>query len=156
MYPARICTPNVYHENVHKPTFHVYLYIHSMYTCMYILCTPLCTFHIHSMYILCTPPCTFRIHSMYIPLCTFLLRYYVHFPEKCLLIHSRTIGKLYSSYEPRSLWGIRSDGIVCLCVLLVTMLSCHSAIRGGGASHDRIPVPVRQSFAKPCDSLPSC
>ena len=29
---------------------------------------------------------------MYIPFCNFLLSYYVHFPEKCLLIHSRTVG----------------------------------------------------------------
>ena len=40
--------------------------------------------------------CITRMHiylySMYIPFCTFLLCYYVHFPEKCLLIHSRPVG----------------------------------------------------------------
>ena len=80
MHLARICTPNVYHENVHKPTFYVYLYIHSMYTSMYILCTPPCTFHIHSIYI------PYKFH------CAPFFCVIMYFPEKCLLIHSRTIG----------------------------------------------------------------
>ena len=57
--------PNVYHKNVHP----VRMYIRRIYIM------------VHSMYI-----------SMYIPFCTFLLCYYVHFREKCLLIHSRTVG----------------------------------------------------------------
>ena len=118
-----LCTPpctfyvHLYVHSIYIPcTFYAHLYVHSIYILctplctfhihfMYILCTPPCTFHIHSMYILCTPPCTFRIHSMYIPLCTFLLCYYVHFPEKCLLIHSRTIGVAEQGKGPGSLPG---------------------------------------------------
>ena len=32
------------------------------------------------------------VHSMYTPFCTIHFCYYVHFPEKCLLIHSGTVG----------------------------------------------------------------
>ena len=126
MHPARICTLNVYHENVHKPTFHVYLYIHSMYSSMYILCTPLCIFHIHSIYILCTPPCTFRIHSMYI-LYTFYVHSIVHlsfallctFPGKVLIdtfayhrvcgsrdMHARGITTPCLIAPPRTLYAV--------------------------------------------------
>ena len=74
----------------------------TLYTSMYILCTPPCTFyvqlHVHSMYsmyILCTAPCTFYVqlhvhsilHLSFVLLCTFpgkvLVDTFVYRRAKC-------------------------------------------------------------------------